>query len=63
MDAENGFTLLRLSFHVRSVDDPEHDSLADVATGIRRLCQAYDRLGGQPVSLDPSLYEDDLSPA
>jgi hypothetical protein len=61
-DAANGIDLPRLSFDVRSVEDPTRDSLTDLASRIVKAHEAYDRLGGPPLTLDARLYDDAISP-
>jgi hypothetical protein len=62
-DAASGLDLPRCSFLVRSVEDPDRDSLADFAQLMARAHEAYRRLDGPPVVLDARRYEDHLSPA
>lgn len=61
-DQEYGIDQPRLSFMVQSVEDPEHDSLRNFALLLRRLHDAFERLGGPQLTLDARLYEDHLSP-
>jgi hypothetical protein len=63
LDAQYGWDIPRLSFVVASMDEPESDSLTEVAALVSRIYDSYAHLGGRPLTLDARLYEDHLSPA
>lgn len=63
IDAQHGWNLPRLSFVVRSQEDPHYDSMAEFADRLRNLYAAYKQLGAVDLSLDVRLYQDHISPA
>lgn len=62
-DAAMGWDLARNSFSVRSVEDPNYDSLVHFADLVRAMHEVYLRLGGPALGLATVFYDDDASPA